>query len=579
MFFLQNLNFEKLSTVMTTSQKRFLILLSVMLIIGMGMEALSLTSLIPVISSIISDGNPFLLFNSDFLNSFYEKNSKLKIVYLCFAILFSLYFIKTIFLIILTYFQNKFISNLQASLSNNLFKIYVNQSYDFHLKNNSTKMVKNFQVEILHFIAYLRGLLNSTIEIFLAISILLTLLYIEPYPAILIGTSFIILSLILLKFTKKRISKYANSREKLDSLISKLAIESLSGIKDLKINNASNFFINKFEMNQFSRAKISTYYNTINNTPRFFFELIAVFGIIILILLKLVLLEESKDLISSVGIFVAATFRMMPSINRIVSGIQSINYYKNSLEIIHNLLNLDRKKELLSELNQIEFRKKIELNEISFFYRNKNQLIFDKINLQIGQGSLVGVIGESGSGKSTFVDILTGLLSPKNGSIKIDEKLLSSNNAVGWRNLIGYVPQKVFLSDDTIVKNIAFGVTKENLDHNNLSKSIYDSELSNLISNLSEGVNSLVGEGGAKLSGGQIQRIGIARALYRNPRLLILDESTASLDQETEKKFFKTIQKLKKKMTVVIISHNIQNLSICDKIYRIHNKKMTLKQL
>ena len=567
-------SFQKLRSILTKKDKLFSVFLLFMLIIGMIMEAIGLTALLPVISSIVSDKNPFLFLDWDFINSFYENNSKLKMVYFCFTILLLIYIVKTIFLILLTHLQNKFIFNLSASLSNSLFKRYLAESYDFHLDNNSASMVKNFQVEIANFIAYLRGALNIIIEIFLAFSILFTLILLEPYPAILIGLTFSILAIFLLGITKKTILNYSKHNEELNALISKLSFESFSGIKDLKINNASIYFLRKFKETQNSKAKNAANYNTLNNSPRFLFELIAVIGIILLILFKLVILKESESLISSVGIFVAATFRMMPSINRIVSGFQAINYYERSLDILYNSLISKRFIESIIETKKLKFDYNIEFKNITFYYKKKQNLIFEKLNLIIPKGNIMGLIGDSGSGKSTFIDLLTGLLKPIEGSISIDSNQIFGKNTLEWRNSIGYVPQKIFLTDDTILKNIAFGFSEESIDKIALKDSIEKSELSELISKLDKGFNTTVGEGGAKLSGGQLQRIGIARALYRKPDLLILDESTASLDKQTEKTIFKSLLKLKKDMTILIISHDLNNLSICDEIYKIENKKL-----
>ena len=568
------LDIKKLMSIISRKEKKFLILLVFMLFLGMILEAVSLTSLLPIISIIVSDENPFKFMNWDFFNLLYKNNDKFEIMYLCFGILFLIFFVKTVFLIMLTYFQNLFISNLSANISNNLFKRYLAENYSFHLNNNSSKMVKNFQVEVINFIAYLRGVLNSFTEIFLLLAIIITLVYFEPYPAIAIGLCFGIISLLFLNLTKPKILIYSKEREQLDSSISKLSIESLSGIKDLKINNASLYFLNEFKFTQRLRANIGSKYNTINQVPRYFFELTAVIGIIVLIIFKIVFLEESENLISSIGIFVAATFRMMPSINRIVSGFQSINYYKNSLGILHKSLMSIGIRESLNTSKKISFKEKITFNNATFFYNKKDKIIFDSVNLKFSKNSIIGLIGESGSGKSTFVDLLTGLLQPTIGSIKVDDTHIKLQKALEWRNSIGYVSQKIFLTDDTISKNIAFGVSEESIDKVALQDSINRSELSELISKLEHGINSKVGEGGAKLSGGQLQRIGIARALYRKPDFLILDEATASLDKKTEKSIFKSLMKFKKNMTILIISHDFNNLSICDEIYKIDEKKV-----
>jgi ABC-type multidrug transport system fused ATPase/permease subunit len=274
---------------------------------------------------------------------------------------------------------------------------------------------------------------------------------------------------------------------------------------------------------------------------------------------------------------VGATFRLLPSINRILSSLQNIKYYKSSLEIISNELvgaskNLNEKEILVGE---IDFKKSLELKHISFSYKDNNPIL-ENIDLKINKGELIGIIGQSGAGKTTLINIIVGLLTQNSGKIFLDGNELSHDKINLWKCKIGYVPQDVYLIDDTIEKNIAFGIDADKINSQNIEKSISQSQLKSFINQLPNGINTIVGERGVQISGGQRQRIGIARALYNDAEFLVLDEATSSLDVETETEFINAVLSLKRNKTILIITHRLSTIENCDKIFKID--KGELKQ-
>lgn len=570
-------DFKKINKILNEKQKAQILLLFILLLIGMVFEVLGIGLLLPIITSIISPEKIMGYKIIKELILFLNIKSEVEFVKFSLLFLIVIYFIKSIFLLYISYFQNKFISKLTVDTSDILFQNYLNKNFIFHINKNSSELIKNFQVEISGFGNYLVSFLQLLTESVLAVSVIFTLLYIEFKGTILVMLFFALLSFIFHQFAKKKSEKWGKLRAINDTDISKVIIEGLSGIKEILILGRKSFFLKKLiDLNKI-KADLSVKSMTIRQVPRFYLELLSVISLVVFIYLLLLNNQELDSIMITLGVFVGATFRLLPSINRILSSLQNIKYYKSSLDIISIELEGAEKeienKEL--ETNNIYFKKSLELKNISFCYK-KNKSILDKINLKIDKGDLVGIIGQSGAGKTTLINIIVGLLAQDSGKIFIDDKQLSKANLNLWRTKIGYVPQDVYLTDDTIENNIAFGIEKNKINSKNIDNAIEQSQLKTFINQLQNGKNTIVGERGVQISGGQRQRIGIARALYNDAELLILDEATSALDVETESQFMKAVLNLKGNKTVLIITHRLSTIENCDKIFKI--EKGELKQ-
>ena len=405
------------------------------------------------------------------------------------------------------------------------------------------------------------------------LSIIATLIYIEPFGAIFIGLTYGFLSVLFLQFTKQKINQWGKFRQKLDNQVSKIALEGIGGIKDILILGKASFFVDEFSKKNYFKSRINSNQSTISQIPRFYFELISIIGLVTFILF---LLFEGKDLtiiITILGVFVAATFRMIPSLNRIIAASQSLKYYKSSLDIIYNETKGFGKVNF-NHFEKFNFKNKIELKNLHFNFNNTIDIL-NGINLTIRKGETIGIIGESGSGKSTLIDLILGLHMPTSGEILIDS-LPDFQMSQTWRNKIGYVSQTIYLTDDTIQNNIAFGLPNNKIDKARVIEVIKQVQLEKFTTNLELGLNTTVGERGIQLSGGQMQRIGIARALYNDPNILILDEATSALDIKTESDVMKSVDNLKGDKTVIIITHRLKTLRKCDTIYRLADGRIKM---
>jgi len=559
---------KKINFLITKRQRKGLVILTFLLFIGMFLEIFGLGILIPAISIIldpeITDKTPFILSIRNFLSEF----SDLSFVFLFLGALVVVYLIKSVFIVFLTYRQNRFLSNIIAYISNNLFANYMNQPYSFHLARNASELLKNIQLEIGGLSVFLVSLITLFIEGGFTISILATLIYIEPIGALFIGLFYGLLSIIFFQFTKNNLKRWGKLRQDLDSETTKIALEGMGGIKDLLILGKTSFFTKMFSSRNYMKARVNSNHITISQLPRFYLELLSIIGLVSFIILLLLQGKDTTSLISILGVFVAATFRMMPSLNRIIAGIQSMKYYSNSLDIIHKELKIDnRPNQAISQKIKFNFQNEIKLENIIFSF-NEDRVILKDVNLKIKKGQTIGIIGESGSGKSTLIDLIIGLHKPTSGQIIIDGIIGFQTNQQ-WRKKIGYVSQSIYLIDDTIKNNIALGVKKNEINDLRISELLKQVQLEEFISNLKFGVNTKVGERGVQLSGGQRQRIGIARALYHDPDIVILDEATSALDNETERDVMESFNNLKGVKTIIMIAHRTSTLKDCDFIYEL----------
>jgi ATP-binding cassette, subfamily B, bacterial PglK len=566
-------DFQKIRKILPKNQKKALILLSCLLFIGMLFEILGLGVLFPILTVLLDPEKiRITLINIPYFNlSLYSYK---EILLFSLASVFTIYLSKTLFLVFLTYKQNIILENIGAFIQKRLYSKYLFLNYKDHLNKNLSQMMKEVQIETIYFNTFLNGLLTLFVEISLVFSVILTILFLEPKGAIIIGLIFGSLSILYFQFTKRKIKNWGSQRESLDLKISKILMNSLSGIKEVKLLDKENYFLTRYIQSNLQKVKVSSNYQTINQISRFYLELITIIGMVSFILILISNGVNTSEIITLLGVFVAAAFRMIPSINRILAAFQNLKYYSSSIDIISKeLLNISIINKNRS--SSFEFKNKITIENLEFSYKKKK--ILKGINLVIPKGETIGIVGESGSGKSTLVDLLNGLLEPTEGTIQVDNRKIE-DFITSWQLSIGYVGQEIFLIDDTITANIAFGIEENKIDQHKINQVLKASQLSKFISELENGVETMVGDRGIQLSGGQRQRIGIARALYHNPSVLIFDEATASLDDQTEKQVMKSIYNLKQNKTMIIIAHRISTLNQCDKIYEIKEGQIKLKE-
>ena len=446
----------------------------------------------------------------------------------------------------------------------------------FHMRTNTAELIKNVTTEVDSVMASLLSISNITLEFILLVGLLIFLFFLNFKVTIVCLLLFLILSFLITTFNSKKNILLGKQRVKFVQKRLQNIIEALTGSKTYEITGLRDKAISVFDINNIKVANISveTYFRNASPKP-----LIELFTIIVITIFLIILNNQNISLnfmLPTLGVFLTAAYRLIPSFSTILSSLQGYHY---SIQAINNLSKdfTKFKKIDLKDYPKIIFQKQISLNDLSFSYQEntnlKKNLILEKVNLKINKGAKIGIIGESGSGKSTFIDILMGLLTNYNGEILIDGKNVR-NSFSGWQKNIGCVPQDVFILDDTLKKNIAFGLDEETINNDKIYQSLELAGLKGFVDNLPLKIETIIGEKGDRISGGQKQRVGIARALYLDPDILILDEPTSALDEKTEEKIVREIFEKNKSKTIIFVSHNQNNLNYCETIYKVDNKKL-----
>ena len=415
-----------------------------------------------------------------------------------------------------------------------------------------------------------------------SIAIIILIFYINFFISSLTLLLFLLLTTVYYFLLKKRIYNYGLIRQQETASKIKILTETFNGIKDIKLKSIENFFIKIYDTAIHKFINASYKQGTLNELPKIIIELIFIFTIVIIVLISLFISYDLQKILPLLGFYVAASFKLMPCLSKILTNFQNIQSMKVSAELLNKefSLNKDYESVKMKEITNFKFKNEIKLNNISFSYNKTDthenaeiKKILNNFSHAIKKETCVGIIGKSGKGKSTIVDLITGILSPNEGEVLVDQQNIK-NNIKGWQKCIGYVSQNIFLSDSTIKSNIALGIEPNKIDQNVLIKSAEDAKILSFINNLKDGFETQVGEKGVKLSGGQKQRLAIARELYRKPSLLILDEATSGLDIETENEILKGLEKIKKEITIIIVSHRENTVKNCDKIIDIDLLKL-----
>ena len=544
-----------------------------LLLISSFLELVSISALIPIAELFIEGQTSF-----KFLENFFKEISKFFNVtidvYFILILFMIVIIIKTIFLIFFSYWTNKFSQNVYKSISQSLLKKYFSNNYNFFLDHKSSDLTRNVLIETKNIASSIFCYLKAFIEIFIFLSIAILILVVDFKSSSILILSFIFFSTIYFIFTKKIIYNFGQIRQKSTGQLLKNLQEIFGSIKDIKLKKSDIFFEKIFSKNIDSFKKAAYKQNTINELPRYLIEVVFILIIFLIIFINLSDNNDFQKIIPLLAVYLAAGFRILPGVVKLSGYLQTIQSQKPSLDLLCREFDnsnkyLERKVDFIDK--KINFNNDIIIEKLDFSYGKKK--ILKNLNFIIKNKSVTGIIGESGSGKSTLVNLLLGFLAPDQGIIKIDESKIN-NFIFTWQSNIGYVSQNIFLLDASLKENIAFGVPEENIDYDQLKKIINLANLNDFIKSLEHGIDTNIGEKGSKISGGQIQRIAIARELYRNPSILILDEATTGLDNENEKKIFESMNELKNKMTIIIVSHDKNTLSICDKLLDLNKKSL-----
>ena len=570
----------KIYSLIPKNQTSKIIFILFLVIMSIVFELLSLALIIPLMSSIFGIETSLTNDNYPFLNEVSILFGLNNINILLVVFFLSGIILKNIILVASykNLYSMKFI--IEKELSSKILFNYIASPYTFYLKRNTSNLLHNVTHEIWKFCDVVAGCFYLIAEIIVFLGIVSILLIVNPKVTLLIIIILGIFGYFFLKFYKEKLEKLGDEKVLYESLRIKQLGDIFGGVKDILMKNNQNYMLEIFKKNYDRIIKPTIYLNVLRAIPRIWVEVSFISFMSVFLIYILISDLNITLFIPQIVFFTVCLIRLFPSITKILFNFQLISFSSSTIKLVEKETQIKIDKQYLSpekENNKtFPFNDSIEVRDLSFEYI-KNKKILDNINIQIKKNQMIAITGKSGSGKSTLINILLGLIVDYKGEIYIDKNLLSekSEYLLHWKKKIGYIPQSIFIYDDTLRRNIAFGVQDEDINENMIDKSVPMSKIDEFLHNMQHSKETNLGEGGIKLSGGQIQRVGIARALYSDPDVLILDEPTSALNSKIEKEIFTILKDLKK--TVVIVTHNKENMDICDEVYEIIDGKIHKK--
>lgn len=576
--------YKRLKYLLNKKQKRIVVILILLSVISALFETMGVSIMIPLVSAVVSMDtvldNEKVKLALDILNITVSSGESL--VKILLAATASIFVIKNVYMLVLCHFQAKFTNKTEAETSVRLFNEYLNRPYEYYLNADVNTLFQTINKDIPHVFILLQEVMFLMTEIFVAICLCILLLVVDWQMTLSIACLMGVMVGFIMFVLKPRLNKLGRGRLEQQILTMKWMQQGIFGIKDVKVSAKEKYFLRHFSSAYTKLSNISRVYTVFNNAPKLIIEAVCVAG---LTGYMFVCVCQGKDMVKmmpQLTAFALAAVRLMPSVNRISTHLSSIAYYEPSLNLICDNLDIANlsKADLSDKDNVLELKDEIKLSKITFAYPNTEKKIFDNADMSIPVGKSIGVIGASGAGKTTIIDVLLGLLKPSEGNVLADGKDINDNNIyASWLHNIGYIAQNIYMLDSTIRENVAFGVDKDKINEDRIWEVLREAQMEEFVKNLPEGVDTVIGDRGVRLSGGQRQRIGIARALYHDPELLVFDEATSALDNETEAAIMDAINALKGRKTMVIIAHRLKTIENCDILYKVENGKIGITSL
>lgn len=573
---------KKINYVLDRKQKINLILLLIVIFIGAFVELLGVSAILPVVNVATSPETIEQTWYLSWIQQTLGLQDAGQMLIVLSVILIIIYILKNVYVTIMYNMQYSFIFGNQKKLAVKLMDCYMHQNYLFHVSKNVAELQRNVTSDVNGFFTVVLNFLQFLAEISVCIVLVIYLLMQDFVTTMAVAVLLFIFVGLFAGIFKKILGEKGRKNREVNVQVTKWILQSFSGIKEIKVINAEDFFIDNYNKYYSQFATLQRQQSMLTFLPRPVMETVCICGLLLAVILKLTI--DSSDIASfipTLSVFAIAAFRMLPSFNRITGYLGGIMFSIPSIDAIYKDLKeveqLLKQREIIEKIDEnMSLTKSIQMEHVSFKYPESDKWILKNANIEIRKNSSVAFIGASGAGKTTAADLILGLLEPEEGRILVDDTDIRTNIAA-WHQKIGYIPQTIYLMDDTIKANIAFGVDAENVDEERIYTALKEAQLNEFIEQLPDGINTEIGDRGVKLSGGQRQRIGIARALYRNPEVLVLDEATSALDNDTEKEVMEAIDSLHGTRTLIVIAHRLTTIQNCDEIYEVGNGQFQVK--
>lgn len=575
----------KFKKILNRRQKVRVIIIGILMVIGAILETLSVSMIVPLISVVI---NPQIIETNEYAKMVCEvfdiQSSRIFTILVIIALI-CLFILKNVFLYIEYYIQNRFVYNNCLAIRHELFASYLQRPYEYFLHVNSGEVIRVLGADVSNAFNLLTTVLSFFTELLLSLSLILLLFFTDTLMTVMIGSILLLLMITLAKIIKPILKREKLLAQKNGALASKWLLQAITGIKDLKVSHKEDFFLEEYRKAGRSVVVADGKNVTLSNVPRLLIETVSITGMLGVIGILILGGRELNTMWPQLSAFALAAIRLMPSANRLSTAYNSMSYLEPSLDKVIETLEVTKvweKKGYCTEMQEnrnkaFRVNTKIEMCDVSYKYPESEEDVLSDVSLKIKIGQSVGIVGTSGAGKTTLVDVLIGLLPPSGGRVEADG-IDISQNYYGWLKQIAYIPQMIFMLDDTIKSNIAFAQKKDDILDDDIWRALEEAQLADFVRKLPQGIYTEIGERGVRLSGGQRQRIGIARALYKNPEILVFDEATSALDNETEAAIMESINRLRGRKTMIIIAHRLETIKSCDIVYRVENGNVYLEE-
>ena len=574
----------KVRAIFDRKQKWQLVGLGIMIFIGGLLETLGVSAMIPVVQALLApdelmgyiDRIPVVKNICDALSITTVKQVTMALLYGMMAI----YVIKNLYILLLTYMQNTFITKNRNRMISRVMAEFLNRPYEKYLGADIPTVFRITDSDIPQTFSLILAMLQLASEVVVSCLIFMVLLLNDPGMTLFIIAVFGLLTLFIVKVFKPRLNRIGARNQAIQSRIAKWRIQATYGLKDVKVLNREEFYVRNYYETGKVGAEVARNYAVLNNMPRLLIETVFIVSVLGFLVVYINGGGDITAMVTTISAFAIAAVRVLPSVNRINTYITEIAYTQPSLDFVYDNLQEGMKTDAMlaerraySQVEKLKLDHQIELDHISFHYPDSDKNIFEDAHMIVPKGKSVGIIGTSGAGKSTIVDILLGLLHAQTGTITCDGVDIFKNYE-SWLAQIGYIPQSIYLIDESIRDNIAFGIDADKIDEKRIWEVLEEAQLKEFVEELPEGLDTTIGDRGVRLSGGQRQRIGIARALYNDPEILVFDEATSALDNDTEAAVMEAVNSFHGRKTMIIIAHRLNTIEKCDMIYKVENMKL-----
>ena len=574
---------KKLNYILDKKQKRDYFIVMFVAFLGSMWELLGVSAILPFIESIMTPEALDTKWYMKPINELFHPETPLDTMTILGICIIVVYLLKNVYLAFSSYVQSWYSTSVQRDLSIKMTETYLNSSYLFHLGVNSSILIRSITHDVVGVFAVFFYMFRVIAEVFTIAAISIYIICLDPILAIslvlILGTCMLILFFGL----KKLVKRFGRIGQDCEGKMLQYLSQAFNGIKEIMVMNRTSYFTASFNKTCSLNAKAGRRNNFFNAIPQYVYEFVCIGGLIGVVVARLHMTDDITAFVTKLAIVAVAAFRLFPSVGRLTTNINAIIYNRPRLDVCYDMLKDIENQEIFKlkrianeNVKDMEFNKELVIDNITWKYPLGEEPVLKNLSLTVPKGKSIALIGPSGAGKTTLADVILGLLGPQEGNVLLDGEDVYKN-LPGWSKVVGYVPQAVYLTDDTIRNNVAFGIFEEDIDEEKVWSALEEAQLASFVRSLPDGINTMVGERGVRLSGGQRQRIAIARALYDDPEIMVLDEATSALDNETETAVMESIDSLHGTKTLIIVAHRLSTIRNCDEIYEINEGKAKLR--